>query len=286
MRRKVESVVAAGSAPARAQSGSDAGEWHSWGGNAQFTRYSPLDRIAPDNVTDLEVARPVNTETTAVGAGLLAAVGGGLYADLESAAEAWNLHQPDRSFVSNATPAARSTWLGGWHAAVQRTLSVPARDPLTGLLDRRGFMGEAERRLKLAERRAGSLALLYIDLDRFKQINDGHGHAVGDAVLHAFAKVALRGVRDDDVVARIGGEEFVVLLDDTSLSGAKRVAERIRTGLRRVTVDGLPDDFAVTVSVGIAGSAPGETLEAFMARADAALYAAKAAGRDCVRLDE
>ena len=237
------------------------------------------------DVTDLEVARPVNTETTAAGAGLLAAVGAGLYPDLASAAEAWCLDRPDRTFTPAASPSARSAWLGGWHAAVQRALSVPALDPLTGLLDRRGFMGEADRRLKLAERRAGSLALLYIDLDRFKQINDGHGHAVGDAVLHAFAKVALRGVRDDDVVARIGGEEFVVLLDDTSLSGAKRVAERIRTGLRRVTVDGLPDDFAVTVSVGIAGSAPGETLEAFMARADAALYAAKAAGRDCVRLD-
>ncbi|MCY4057768.1 MAG: GGDEF domain-containing protein, partial [Gammaproteobacteria bacterium] len=70
---------------------------------------------------------------------------------------------------------------------MQRTLSVPARDPLTGLLDRRGFMGEAERRLQLAERRNASLALLYVDLDRFKQINDGFGHAVGDAVLHAFA---------------------------------------------------------------------------------------------------
>ena len=230
------------------------------------------------------VARPANTESTAVGAGLLAAVGGGLYADLESAAEAWNLHRPDRSFVPSATPAARSAWLGGWHAAVQRALSVPARDPLTGLLDRRGFMGEAERRLQLAQRRNESLALLYIDLDRFKQINDGFGHAVGDAVLYAFAQVALKGVRDHDVVARIGGEEFVVLLDDTSLDGAKRVAERIRTEFRGVAVNGLPEDFGATLSVGIARSAPGEQLGPFVARADAALYEAKAAGRDCVRL--
>ena len=237
------------------------------------------------DVTDLEVARPVNTETTAVGAGLLSAVGAGLYPDLESAAEAWHLDRPDRTFKPGAPPSVRSAWLGGWHAAVQRTLSVPARDPLTGLLDRRGFMSEAGRRLQQAERRDGSLALLYIDLDRFKQINDGFGHAVGDAVLHAFARVALSGVRDDDVVARIGGEEFVVLLDDTSLDGAKRVAERVRTEFRKVTVDGLLGDFAVTLSVGIAGSAHGEKLEAFMARADAALYEAKAAGRDCVRLD-
>jgi len=235
------------------------------------------------DVTDLEVARPVNTETTAVGAGLLAAVGAGLHADLESAAKAWDLHRPERSFTPDATPAARSTWLGGWHAAVQRALSVPARDPLTGLLDRRGFMGEADRRLQLAERRGESVALLYVDLDRFKQINDGFGHAVGDAALHAFAQVAQMGVRDEDVVARIGGEEFVILLADTSLDDARLVAERIRTQIRAVAVNGLPADFAVTVSVGIAGSNGGEALDAFMARADAALYEAKAAGRDCVR---
>ena len=237
------------------------------------------------DVTDLEVARPVHTETTAVGAGLLAAVGSGLHADLESAAAAWNLKVPDRSFVPNAAPAARSAWIGGWHRAVQRTLSVPARDPLTGLLDRRGFLGEAERRLQLAERRNASLALLYIDLDRFKQINDGFGHAVGDSVLYAFAQVALVDVRGHDLVARIGGEEFVILLDDTSLEGAGRVAERIRTEFQSVSVNGLPDDFGATLSVGIAASAPGEKLEPFMARADAALYEAKAAGRDCVRFD-
>ena len=169
---------------------------------------------------------------------------------------------------------------------MQRALSVPALDPLTGLLDRRGFLGEAGRRLQLAERRDGSLALLYIDLDRFKQINDRFGHAAGDAVLHAFARISLNGVRDDDVVARIGGEEFVILLDDTPIEGAKRVAERIRTEFRGAVVDGLPDDFAVTMSIGIASSVHGENLEAFMARADAALYEAKAAGRDCVRLHQ
>ena len=238
------------------------------------------------DVTDLEVARPVNIETTAVGAGLLASVGAGVYADLESAAGAWHLDRPDRTFTPAATPAARSAWLSGWHAAVQRALSVPALDPLTGLLDRRGFMSEAGRRLQMADRRDASLALLYVDLDRFKQINDGFGHATGDAVLHEFARVALEGVRDDDVVARIGGEEFVILLGDTPIEGAKRVAERIRTEFRGVAVQGLPDDFAVTLSVGIAASKRGEDLETFMARADAALYEAKAAGRDCVRLHQ
>ena len=236
------------------------------------------------DVSGLEVARPANTETTAVGAGLLAAVGAGLYTDLDAAANAWNLDRPARSFAPETTAATRSTWLGGWHAAVERALNVPARDPLTGLLDRRGFVTEANRRLRLAARRRVPLALLYIDLDRFKQINDRFGHAVGDAVLHEFARAAEMSVRDDDIVARIGGEEFVILLVDTSLDGAKLVAERVRTETCSVEVNDLPRGFSVTASVGIAESAGGEKLDAFMARADAALYEAKAAGRDCVRV--
>ena len=236
------------------------------------------------DVSGLGVARPANTETTAVGAGLLAAVGAGLYTDLEAAASAWNLDRPARSFAPETTAATRSTWLGGWHAAVERTLNVPARDPLTGLLDRRGFVTEANRRLRLAARRRVPLALLYIDLDRFKQINDRFGHAVGDAVLHEFARVAEMSVRDDDIVARIGGEEFVILLVDTRLDGAMLVAERVRTETCSVEVNDLPRGFSVTASVGIAESASGEKLDAFMARADAALYEAKAAGRNCVRV--
>ena len=236
------------------------------------------------DVTGIEVARPANTETTAVGAGLLAAVGAGLYSDLESAARAWRLDTPERTFSPDASAATRATWLGGWHAAVERTLSVPARDPLTGLLDRRGFMTEASRNLRLAERRDSSLAMLYIDLDRFKQINDGFGHAVGDGVLKAFARVAMTSVREDDVLARIGGEEFVILLVDTTVAGAKLVAERIRMGTRNMEIDELPPQFAVTVSVGVAASGRGEKLAAFMARADAALYQAKAGGRDRVHV--
>ena len=163
-------------------------------------------------------------------------------------------------------------------------MNVPARDPLTGLLDRRGFVTEANGRLRLAARRRVPLALLYIDLDRFKKINDRFGHAVGDAVLHEFARVAEMSVRDDDIVARIGGEEFVILLVDTRLDGAMLVAERVRTETCSVEVDDLPRGFSVTASVGIAESVSGEKLDAFMARADAALYEAKAAGRDCVRV--
>ena len=124
---------------------------------------------------------------------------------------------------------------------------------------------------------------MYVDLDRFKQINDRFGHAVGDATLKAFAHIVLTNVREVDVVARIGGEEFVILLVDTTLEGAKLVAERIRTRTQAVDVDSLPADYKVTISAGVAASQSGEQLDAFMARADAALYEAKAAGRDCIR---
>ncbi|MYD95874.1 MAG: glycerol kinase GlpK [Gammaproteobacteria bacterium] len=235
------------------------------------------------DVADVAVARPANTETTAVGAGLLAVVGAGLHTDLAAAGQAWRLDAPARRFHPQATAATRSGWLAGWHAAVERTLNVPTRDALTGLLDRRAFIAEADRHLRLAERRDSSLALMYVDLDRFKQINDRFGHAVGDATLKAFAHIVLTNVREVDVVARIGGEEFVILLVDTTLDGARLVAERIRTRTRGIAVDGLPANHQVTVSAGVAASSTDENLDAFMARADAALYEAKAAGRDCIR---
>ena len=166
---------------------------------------------------------------------------------------------------------------------MERTLNVPTRDALTGLLDRRAFVAEADRHLRLAGRRDSSLALMYVDLDRFKQINDRFGHAVGDATLRAFAHIVLTNVREVDVVARIGGEEFVILLVDTTLEGARLVAERIRTRTRGIDVDGLPANYQVTVSAGVAASSADENLDAFMSRADAALYEAKAAGRDCIR---
>ena len=222
------------------------------------------------DVADVEVARPANTETTAVGAGLLAAVGAGLHADLTAAGQAWQLDAPARRFQPETSATTRSDWLAGWHAAVERTLDLPVRDALTGLLERRAFVAEAARHLRLAARRDSSLALMYVDLDRFKQINDRFGHAVGDATLKAFAHLVLTNVREVDVVARIGGEEFVILLVDTTREGARLVAERIRARTRAIEADGLPTDYKVTVSAGVAVSQPGEDLNAFMARADAA----------------
>jgi diguanylate cyclase (GGDEF)-like protein len=122
------------------------------------------------------------------------------------------------------------------------------------------------------------MTLLSIDLDFFKAINDQHGHAVGDQVLVHAARSTVSALREIDHVARFGGEEFIVLLPQTTLERARTVAQRIQARLCAASDNDLP---SYTVSIGIAcQSAPDESMEAVMARADAALYKAKAAGRD------
>jgi diguanylate cyclase (GGDEF)-like protein len=152
-------------------------------------------------------------------------------------------------------------------------------DPLTGLLNRRGFdqrVGhEIERHLRSSE----PFSILLCDLDRFKSINDRHGHAVGDRVLTRVAAALQDGVRTIDAVARVGGEEIAVLLVHCDRSGADTVAERLRMAVAE-THAGEPD---VTISIGIAEAGPGELPAQLYARADGALYEAKRAGRDCVR---
>jgi diguanylate cyclase (GGDEF)-like protein len=155
-------------------------------------------------------------------------------------------------------------------------------DPLTGALNRRGFAQCYERVLAEQHRRGGKLALLVIDLDHFKAINDRFGHATGDQVLVWVAAAAMQTARATDYVTRFGGEEFVVLLPDSSEQRASQVAARLQALLRDYPQAGLPP---CTVSVGIACQAEGgEGLDSLLARADAALYRAKTAGRDRVEL--
>ena len=150
-------------------------------------------------------------------------------------------------------------------------------DPLTGALNRRGFAAAYAREVALMRRHAKPMSLLSIDLDFFKAINDSYGHAVGDQVLVHAARTTVSALREIDHVARFGGEEFIVLLPQTTLERARTVAQRIQSLLCASDND-LP---AYTVSIGIAcQSMPDESMEAVMARADAALYRAKAAGRD------
>ncbi|WP_229412130.1 MULTISPECIES: sensor domain-containing diguanylate cyclase [unclassified Massilia] len=156
-------------------------------------------------------------------------------------------------------------------------------DHLTGVANRRAFFEAAELELDRNRRAPRPTALVLLDADHFKRINDRHGHAGGDAVLRHLGQLLAATFRQVDVVARVGGEEFAVLLPSTGLDAAVAVAERLR-GLvagRPVAYDGA--HIACTVSAGVAvcdGEAPG--LDGLMKRADQALYAAKAAGRDRV----
>ena len=163
---------------------------------------------------------------------------------------------------------------------LQRVLEKRStHDPLTEVLNRRGF-SEAYARARARQRRgAGALALMAIDLDHFKAVNDKHGHIEGDRVLVKVAGVICRSLRENDSVARFGGEEFIVLLPDTSLARAQQVAERIQAQL------GMAEQPCCTVSIGIASHAPGdESLDSLLARADAALYRAKENGRNRVEI--
>jgi diguanylate cyclase (GGDEF)-like protein/PAS domain S-box-containing protein len=156
-------------------------------------------------------------------------------------------------------------------------------DHLTGLSNRRAFFEAAELELGRSRHAPRATSLVVIDADRFKAVNDSHGHAAGDAVLRHLA-IALRSTfREVDVVARLGGEEFAVLLPSTGLAGAAAVAERLRqqVAAQCVTVEGEPIRY--TISLGVAEMDDGVAgLDALLRRADQALYAAKARGRNRV----
>lgn len=155
-------------------------------------------------------------------------------------------------------------------------------DPLTGVLNRRGFALFYERQRSLMRRAGKPMALLAIDLDHFKSVNDRHGHLVGDQVLVHVAQAIRSALRESDDVARFGGEEFIVLLPDADEANAVQVAQRIRAALSGDIGTRLP---RCTVSVGIGSHlSDDEPLDALLARADAALYRAKQNGRDRVEL--
>ena len=159
-------------------------------------------------------------------------------------------------------------------------------DPATGCLNRRGFAIQMERAIAEARRRQGDVALLAVDLDHFKQINDRFGHLVGDEVLYEIATMLSEAVSEEGVVARMGGEEFTVLLPWADAEAAGAVAERMMTKLRTRGCLALPQGTPVTMSIGIAAEriVSSDAGSALRARADEALYAAKRSGRDRVLL--
>lgn len=168
-----------------------------------------------------------------------------------------------------------------------RLLQLSESDPLTGLRNRRSMTRDALRELQRANRTGGKVSALMLDLDHFKEINDRHGHPVGDVALAELAH-ALRGqLREVDLVARWGGEEFLVLLPDTDADGAERVAERLRTAVAATRVAMGRRELHLTSSIGAATLHGGhrateEALAHLIGEADQALYVAKHRGRNRV----
>ncbi len=153
-------------------------------------------------------------------------------------------------------------------------------DPLTGALNRRGFDEAYQRELARSRRRGGQLALALIDLDDFKRLNDTLGHQVGDAALVHLVRILRKALRPSDILCRFGGEEFVVLMPDTPLNDAAAAISRFQRQLATQTIPG--QDAVLTFSAGVVVQQPSESLDDLIQRADAATYAAKHAGKNCV----
>lgn len=157
-------------------------------------------------------------------------------------------------------------------------------DPLTGLHNRRGLIELGQRELDRARRFDHALSVLMLDLDRFKTINDAHGHGVGDEVLIEIAHRCQHSVREVDILSRYGGEEFVAMLPETGLADAQRIADRLRGAVERHPIDSEAGPLRVTISVGVAvWHASLADLDGLLTAADGALYDAKSAGRNQVR---
>jgi diguanylate cyclase (GGDEF)-like protein len=155
-------------------------------------------------------------------------------------------------------------------------------DQLTGLANRRRVEYELPQQLEAARQRGAPLCLAAIDLDHFKQVNDRFGHAVGDDVLRAVAQLLVASTRGSDLVARMGGEEFIVVLAGTPLPVAGEVCERLRHAIAAYDWNRLADGLKVTISLGLCESGQAVTVRELLAQADALLYAAKRGGRNLV----
>jgi diguanylate cyclase (GGDEF)-like protein len=153
-------------------------------------------------------------------------------------------------------------------------------DPLTETLNRRGFERELKRSLAYVKRYGASATLIFLDLDEFKPVNDRHGHAAGDAVLKAIAASLLREVRTSDVVARIGGDEFVVLLWNVTDADAMAKAAALEDAVYATPVRWGASTMVVGASAGVAFVGPLDTPAEVLARADAAMYARKVERRE------
>jgi diguanylate cyclase (GGDEF)-like protein len=166
----------------------------------------------------------------------------------------------------------------------QKLEHLAATDPLTGIGNRRQFIACIGAEIARAKRNGTALSLLSLDLDHFKKINDKYGHPGGDSLLCGFAQKCLDAIRPYDVVARVGGEEFMVLLPGATLDAAFAVGERLRSAIAdNVFEVGTPPPIKITISIGVSEfGRDGDTLDSFLGVADQRLYRAKHQGRNCV----
>lgn len=166
---------------------------------------------------------------------------------------------------------------------IERRLEHASTDPLTGLRTRRAIEEEGAKKVERHFRSGAPISAVFIDIDRFKKINDTHGHTTGDAVLRTVARISLQAVRTDDLPVRFGGEEFLVLLPNCGRADARNLAERIRARVMgHDWANAVPTTppLQVTVSCGVAGL--NTDLETLITDADRAMYQAKELGRNCV----
>lgn len=166
---------------------------------------------------------------------------------------------------------------------IERIIRDARIDSLTGLWNRRALDEQIPLQLSLAQRYGTPLSVVMVDIDHFKQLNDVHGHAVGDGALQHIARLLRAGLRDSDFVARFGGEEFVLLLPQTDLTGALMATERIRKTISESPLRSTARDLVIKVSMGVAQVRREDRPCDVLARADAALLQAKQAGRNQIQ---
>lgn len=185
------------------------------------------------------------------------------------------------------TQIRRARYAEQLRLSVTHTMALAVTDELTGLYNRRYFDRHLHLMLERAQQQERDLAVMLIDLDFFKAVNDTHGHDIGDAVLREFSARLRRNIRGVDLACRFGGEEFVVLMPDTDFRQAQMVAERVRSAVAERSFElGAGRPLPVTVSVGVAlNESDADTPEMLLKRADVALYRAKREGRNRVVFD-
>ena len=166
------------------------------------------------------------------------------------------------------------------HRLEEQLKALVEYDELTGINNRRKLMRELEERLEEMRRYGTSVALLLLDIDHFKRVNDGYGHLVGDRVLCELSNILATNIREPDLLARFGGEEFAVLMPNTSVQQAEIAAERLRLAVNRHRFN-EPDEIRLTISLGLATCRKDDPdITCVLQRADTALYKAKARGRN------